>query len=109
MLNWLFDLAEDRTLVVLIDDLSRLDEDSAALLNKLSQAAPKHRILLIAARRLAEQLAMQRQQAQVDLAGALHGSVVGVFKPAVRIIDGDAKPHCELIQNAFALSRPYSY
>jgi tetratricopeptide (TPR) repeat protein len=58
VLNWLFDLAEDRTLVLLIDDLTRLDDHSTALLNSLSQAIPSHRILLIAARRLADQVAV---------------------------------------------------
>ncbi|MET0385892.1 MAG: protein kinase [Polyangiales bacterium] len=52
VLNWLFDLAEDRTLVLLVDDLPRVDEGSAALLNSLSHSLPAHRILLIAARRL---------------------------------------------------------
>jgi tetratricopeptide (TPR) repeat protein len=58
VLNWLFDLAEDRTLVLVVDDLTRLDDDSTALLNSLSQAIRSHRILLIAARRLADQVAV---------------------------------------------------
>jgi tetratricopeptide (TPR) repeat protein len=58
VLNWLFDLADDRTLVLLVDDLTRLDDDSTALLNSLSQAIKVHRILLITARRLADQVAV---------------------------------------------------
>ena len=58
VVNWLFDLADDRTLVLLVDDLTRLDDDSTALLNSLSQAIKVHRILLIAARRLADQVAV---------------------------------------------------
>ena len=56
VLNWLFDLAEDRTLVLLVDDLPRVDEGSAALLNSLAQAVPKQRILLIATRRLVDKV-----------------------------------------------------
>ena len=56
VLNWLFDLAEDRTLVLLIDDLPRVDEGSAALLNSLAQAVPQHRILLVATRRLVDKV-----------------------------------------------------
>lgn len=58
VLNWLYDLADDRTLVLLVDDLTRLDDDSTALLNSLSQAIKSHRILLITARRLADQVAV---------------------------------------------------
>jgi len=54
VLNWLFDLAKDRTLALLVDDLPRVDEHSAALLNALAANIAQKRILLITARRLAE-------------------------------------------------------
>jgi hypothetical protein len=54
LLGWLFDLSEDRTLVVLVDDLPRVDERSASLLSMLAQRTKEHRILFIAARRLAD-------------------------------------------------------
>jgi hypothetical protein len=57
LLEWLVDLSEDRTLVVLIDDLPRVDERSASLLSILAQRTKQHRILFIAARRLADNTA----------------------------------------------------
>jgi len=54
VLSWLFDLAGDRTLALLVDDLPRIDERSAALLHALTDNLAQKRILLIAARRLAE-------------------------------------------------------
>jgi tetratricopeptide (TPR) repeat protein len=57
LLSWLFDLSEDRTLVLVVDDLPRVDESSAVLLSALAHQLPRHRILLIVARRLADKIA----------------------------------------------------
>ncbi len=50
---WLLAVSEDHTLVILVDDLHRVDEGSAALLGVLTQEAKHRRVLLIATRRLA--------------------------------------------------------
>ncbi|HEX2678514.1 MAG TPA: serine/threonine-protein kinase, partial [Polyangiales bacterium] len=52
-LAWLLDMSDDHTLVLLVDDLHRVDESSAALLGALNQEARHRRILIIATRRLA--------------------------------------------------------
>ncbi|HEY2735066.1 MAG TPA: ATP-binding protein, partial [Polyangiales bacterium] len=54
VLRFLFDLSEDRTLVLLVDDLPRVDESSATLLSALAQQIKQRRILFIAARRLVD-------------------------------------------------------
>ncbi|HEX4351455.1 MAG TPA: hypothetical protein VHZ95_01050, partial [Polyangiales bacterium] len=54
VLRFLFELSEDRTLVLLVDDLPRVDESSAALLSALAQQIKQRRILFIAARRLVD-------------------------------------------------------
>jgi tetratricopeptide (TPR) repeat protein len=59
LLGFLFDLSDDRTLVLLVDDLPRVDESSGALLTTLAQQIKRHRIVFIAARRLADQAATQ--------------------------------------------------
>lgn len=59
LLGFLFDLSEDRTLVLLVDDLPRVDESSGALLTTLAQQIKRHRIVFIATRRLADQAATQ--------------------------------------------------
>lgn len=57
MLDWFVDVSRHHLLVILIDDLHRVDESSAALLAALALAARHHRIVLIATRRLAGRVA----------------------------------------------------
>jgi tRNA A-37 threonylcarbamoyl transferase component Bud32 len=57
MLDWFVDVSRQHPLVILIDDLHRVDESSAALLAALALAARHHRIVLIATRRLAGRVA----------------------------------------------------
>ncbi len=52
-LSWLLDLSNHHTLVLLVDDLHRVDESSASLLGALAQEAKQRRILLVTTRRLA--------------------------------------------------------
>lgn len=93
MLDWFVDVSRNHLLVILIDDLHRVDESSAALLAALALAARHHRIVLIATRRLAGRvaapepiaaLALQarrlrihrlRRQDTADLVKALFGDV----------------------------------
>lgn len=46
--SWILEVAAAQPLVILIDNLERVDESSAALLTLLAAAAPRHPLLLVA-------------------------------------------------------------
>jgi tetratricopeptide (TPR) repeat protein/predicted ATPase len=54
---WFLAISKRRTLVLLVDDLQRCDEASAAVLTALAHAASSHRLLLVAALRTDEPVA----------------------------------------------------
>ncbi len=54
--GWLFDVALARPLVLLVDNLQRCDEASAAVLTTIAHEARRHRVLLMSALRTDEQV-----------------------------------------------------
>jgi tetratricopeptide (TPR) repeat protein/tRNA A-37 threonylcarbamoyl transferase component Bud32 len=66
LLEWLLAVSDERPLILLVDDLQRVDEPSAALLASLAHGCRRHPIMLVLTRRLAGTVAAPRAMATIS-------------------------------------------
>jgi tetratricopeptide (TPR) repeat protein len=92
--SWLLELTDTLPLAVLVDDVQRCDEASAAVLASLARYAPSRRLLLASALRMAEEVrapvAVDALR-DADLRLRLRGLLVEEVEELVRSLFGDVQ------------------
>lgn len=97
LLAWLVDVSEERPLLLLVDELQRCDEASAALLAALGHMAWRHPIVIVAAQRSSERVRASAAIGMLRDAGdvlSLSGLTLQSVEQLVGALFGDA-PGCE--------------
>ena len=93
--RWLLELSDTLALAVLVDDVQRCDEASAAVLASLARYVPQRRLLLAVAMRTAQEVRAPTAVAALrdaDLCLRLRGLAVEEVEALVRSLFGDV-PH----------------